>query len=178
MVDLSAHPQHMNGLKRFVNVWSGCGSHSMWVWSLNYCTLISFVVSLWPRKSANSLKFLAYKNGASGVMVDPSALPQHRNGLKLLLYVWSGCRNHLMWVWGLNHCTLTSCVASLWHRKSANSLNSVATSMVVVAWWWTNLPIHSHSIWMISNTLYMYEVDVGTIPCGFWASTNPPLHHL
>ncbi len=46
MVDPSAHPQHMNGLKRFVNVWSGCGNHSMWVWSLNYCTLSSFVASL------------------------------------------------------------------------------------------------------------------------------------
>ena len=46
MVDPSAHPQHMNGLKRFVNVWSGCGNHSMWVWSLNYCTLTSFVTSL------------------------------------------------------------------------------------------------------------------------------------
>jgi hypothetical protein len=31
---------------------------------------------------------------------------------------------------------------------------------------------------MISNTLYMCGVDVGTIPCGSWASTNPPLHHL
>ena len=60
-------------------------------------------------------KFGAYKYGGSGVMVDPSALPHHMNGLKLklLVYVWSGCGNHSMWVWGLNHCTLTSFVALL-----------------------------------------------------------------
>ncbi len=40
--------------------------------------------------------FMAYKCGASGVMVDPSALPQHMNGIKLLVYVWSGCSNHSM----------------------------------------------------------------------------------
>jgi hypothetical protein len=58
-------------------------------------------------------KFGAYMYGASGVMVDPSALPQHMNGLKLLVYIWSGCGNHSIWVWGLNHCTLTSFVVSL-----------------------------------------------------------------
>jgi hypothetical protein len=31
---------------------------------------------------------------------------------------------------------------------------------------------------MVSNTLYMYGVDVGTIPCGSWASTIAPWHHL
>jgi hypothetical protein len=32
-------------------------------------------------------KFGAYKYGGSCVMVDPSALPQHLNGLKCLAYV-------------------------------------------------------------------------------------------
>ena len=49
------------------------------------------------------LKFGAYKYGYSWVMVDPSALPQHMNSLKHLVYVWSGCGNHSMWVWGLNN---------------------------------------------------------------------------
>ena len=34
-----------------------------------------------------------------------------------------------------------------------------------------------YSIWMLSNTLYMFGVDVGTIPCRSGASTNAPWHH-
>jgi hypothetical protein len=51
--------------------------------------------------------------GGSGMMVDPSAHQQHMNGLKHLVYVWSGCGNHSRWVLGLNLCTLTSFVVSL-----------------------------------------------------------------
>ncbi len=58
-------------------------------------------------------KFGAYKYGGSGVMVDPSPHPQHMNGLKHLVYVWSGCGSHSMWVFGLNRCTLTSFVVLL-----------------------------------------------------------------
>ena len=53
------------------------------------------------------------KYGGNGAKVDPSAHPQHMNGIKHLLYVWSGCENHIMWVWSLNQCTLTSFVALL-----------------------------------------------------------------
>ena len=45
--------------------------------------------------------FCANKCGSSSMIVDPSAHPQHMNGLKHLLYAWSGCGNHSMWVWGL-----------------------------------------------------------------------------
>ncbi len=61
-------------------------------------------------------KFWAYMYGGSGVMVDPSGHPQHTmNGLKhlVLVYVWSGCENHSMWVLGLNQSTLALFVASL-----------------------------------------------------------------
>jgi hypothetical protein len=49
------------------------------------------------------------------MMVDQSAhpQPQHMNDLKYLVYVWSGCGNHSMWVLGLNQSTLASFVASL-----------------------------------------------------------------
>ncbi len=36
------HPQHMKVVTHLVYVWSGCGNHSMWVWSLNHCTRASF----------------------------------------------------------------------------------------------------------------------------------------
>ncbi len=61
-------------------------------------------------------KFWAYMYGGSGMMVDPSAHPQHTiNSLKhlVLVYEWSGCGNHSMRVLGLNQSTLASFVASL-----------------------------------------------------------------
>jgi hypothetical protein len=53
------------------------------------------------------------KYDGSGMMADPSAHPQHMNGLKHFVYVWSGCGNHYMWVWGIKQCTMTSFVALL-----------------------------------------------------------------
>jgi hypothetical protein len=41
------------------------------------------------------------------MMVDPSTHPQHMNGLKHLVYVYGGCGNHSIWVWGLNQSTVT-----------------------------------------------------------------------
>jgi len=60
-------------------------------------------------------EFCGNKYGGSGMMVDQSAhpQPQHMNDLKYLVYVWSGCGNHSMWVLGLNQSTLASFVASL-----------------------------------------------------------------
>jgi hypothetical protein len=46
MVDPSAHPLHINGLKHNIYALSGCGNHSMWVWGLNQCTSTSFAASL------------------------------------------------------------------------------------------------------------------------------------
>ena len=43
-------------------------------------------------------------------------------------------------------------------------------SVVLMAWWWIHIPIHS--IWRLSNTWYMCDMDVGTIPHGFGASTT------
>jgi hypothetical protein len=46
-------------------------------------------------------KFWADKYGGSGMMVDRFAHPQHINGLKHLVYVWSECGNQSRWVLGL-----------------------------------------------------------------------------
>ena len=51
-------------------------------------------------------EFSANMYGGNGMMVDLSAHPLHMNILKHLLYVWSRCENHSMWVWNLNQCTL------------------------------------------------------------------------
>ena len=104
---------------------------------------------------------------------------QHMNGLKHHINVWSGCRNHSMWVRDLNHCTLTSFVISLWPSQAAISpKNSAGTS----TWYWHDgshiCSCTAYSIWLVSNTLYMYVVDVGTIPCGSGASIIAHWHHL
>ena len=38
MMNPYLHPQHMKVVKHMLYVWSGCGKHSTWVWSLNQCT--------------------------------------------------------------------------------------------------------------------------------------------
>ena len=45
----------------------------------------------------------ANKYGGNGMIEDPSAHLLHMNGLKHLVYVWSGSGNHSMWVCSLNH---------------------------------------------------------------------------
>ncbi len=62
------------------------------------CIIFSITVT---QEISHLPKFWADKYGGSGVMVDPSANPQHINGLKHLEYVWSGCGNHSRWVLGL-----------------------------------------------------------------------------
>jgi hypothetical protein len=49
-----------------------------------------------------------------GMMMDPSAHPQHMNVLNHLEYVWRRCENHLMWVWSLNHCNMTLFQFQVW----------------------------------------------------------------
>jgi hypothetical protein len=46
MMGPAAHPQLMNVLNHLVYVWSGCGNHSMSVWSLFHCTMVLFVTQL------------------------------------------------------------------------------------------------------------------------------------
>jgi hypothetical protein len=117
-------------------------------------------------------KFRAYKYGYSCVMVGPSALPQHMNGLKHLFIC-------MEWMWEPLHvgqgtqplhldiiCSLTvtqeiSQLPKFWADKYGGSGMMVDPSA------------HPQHI-MVSNTLYMYGVDVGTIPGGSGASTIAP----
>ena len=93
-----------------------------------------------------------------------------------LVCVWSGCGSHSMSLepQPLHHgiiCVHTSDSTDFsWLPKSGPA------SVVVAAWWWIHIP--SHSIWRLSRTLHMFEVDVGAISCGFRASTTAPYHHL
>ena len=49
MMDLYPHPQHMKVVNHFSYVWRGYGYHSMWISSLNQCTVVSFSAKQWPR---------------------------------------------------------------------------------------------------------------------------------
>ena len=47
---------------------------------------------------------------------------------------------------------------------------------MITAGWGLHLTIHS--IWRLSITFYMFEMEVGTTPCGMRASTTAWLYHL
>ncbi len=55
----------------------------------------------------------------------------------------------------------------IWRRSATQNFSQFhkhkTTISVVTEWWRFNPPIHS--IWMMLNTLFMYEEVVGTIPC-------------
>ena len=48
------------------------------------------------------------------------------------------------------------------------------TISVVTAWWRSVQSSYTHSIWILSNTLHMYEEEVVTIPCesGAWITAS------
>ena len=81
------------------------------------------------------------------VVMDPYAHPLHMNVVKHLVYVWPGCVIHSGWVWSLIACVMVWIVAKLWSRICAD-----------LSKWWIHMPIHC--IWVLSNTLYMYDMDV------------------
>ena len=77
-----------------------------------------------------------------------------------------------MWVWGLSQCTLTPYAAQVCLRTSvipklwANKYGEVGMM--------ANPSAHPQDMNVLKRTLYMFEVGVGTIPCGAGASDNAP----
>ena len=74
--------------------------------------------------------------------------PQNRNGLKHLVYVWIRYSSLSMVVWSLNH--------------GSGDLHSQLI----------------HRIGMVSNTLYMYGLDIQAFPWWSGASTMAPSYYL
>jgi hypothetical protein len=106
MVDPSAHQWHIICFKRLGYVWCRCENHSMWVWDHNQCTMTSFVAKVWPERIPPQLCNLDEQ--IWWMWHDQCSHPYHMNVPKYLVYVWIGCKNHSIWVWGLNQCTMTS----------------------------------------------------------------------
>ena len=123
MIHPYAHPQHMKDVKHLSCVGRGCVNQSMWVWSLNQCTRASFSTKQWPRILVDLPNLHRQICWYNGMMMDPYPHPQHMKVVKQLSYVWSGCGNHSMWVWSLNHCTRASFSAKQWPRISADFQN-------------------------------------------------------
>ena len=72
-------------------------------------------------------------------------------------------------------------IGIIWHPAVILDLRWITkfspTSVMVTAWWWFYNPIHN--MWRLSINWNMFGVDkVGTIPCGFWASTTAHWYHL
>jgi hypothetical protein len=91
MMDTNAHPQHMNVVKHFVYVLSGCGKHSMLVWGLNQCTMVSFLIQVQlaiPQFSKNSPP-PTWVLQCKGAPICPSTAYQ---GAKTLCI-------HIIWMW-------------------------------------------------------------------------------
>ena len=63
MADPYPHPKHMKDMNHHSYAWSGCGNHSMWVWSLNCCMMPWFGGHQWIRIWANNFPNLGQQVG-------------------------------------------------------------------------------------------------------------------
>ena len=153
MIDPYAHPQHMKVVNHLLYIWSGCEKHSTWVWSLNHCTKALLSTKQWPGISAD------FPNLDRPVWLqwhDDGSIshPQHMKVVKHLLYVWSGCDNHTMWLWSLNHCRNTEIQHHIETRDFRRLPKLGLTCVVETAWWSQERPRRVTPVrWQIKGCL-------------------------
>ena len=103
------------------------------------------------RKVFQSLENRSYHNM---VWTHPYAHPQHMKVVIHLSYGWSGCGNHLEWVWSLNQGTTWLFIT--WQAKRVLGKFSKAWRIGAITTWYGHIHMHIHSIWSLPNTLYTY----------------------
>ena len=151
-------------------VWRGCGDHSMWVWSLNHCIINSFDARKDRGFQPNSKTWDNKFCGNSMMEVRPIFLStQHMNDVKHLV-----CMKRMWWPFHVSLEPESMHHDFIWCRAVTQDFIQIqklgTTIFVQTAWLRSNPCIQS--IWMMSNTLSMYEEDVKTIPCGSDVSIN------
>ena len=95
----SPHPQRMNDDKHLVYAQGRCGGHSMWVWSLKCCMIVSFCESNNLEIRPANVQIKPIMSDGNSMMEVPSAYPQHTNDVIHLVYAQGRCGGHSMWVW-------------------------------------------------------------------------------
>ena len=104
----------MNDFKHLAYECRGCEDQSMWVWSLNNSTMITFVPQL-RHQRVGSMQIWSIKYGSIGMMVDPSVNPLHVINDKHLAHVCSRYGDHSMLVWSLNKSIMITFIPMLRH---------------------------------------------------------------
>jgi hypothetical protein len=164
----------MKVVKHLLYVWSGCENHTMRLLSPNHCTKASFSTKQWP-----------------GILADfpnpdqPVWWQWHDDGSISPSTAYEGCQTPficLEWMWEPYHEAFEPQPLHkhfIQHQAVTRDFSRLPkirlTCLLVMAWWRIHIPIHS--IWRLSNTFYMFGVDVKTIPCGFGASTTAQTLH-
>jgi hypothetical protein len=99
--------------------------------------------------------------------------------MKVLIHlacVWHWCGISFDWVYSLNHYTSPSFVAQEFPRypRWLPKAWSMRAALMLLG----RIHIHIHSIWRLSNTLHVSDIDVGSILIGSTASITAFHHHL
>ena len=103
-------------------------------------------------------------------MMVPYAHPQHMKLVKHLVYVWYGCEMSSGWVASLKHCILVLYRGQLVTQDLSWLPKSELANVMATGWWWFHMPIHS--LWSMSNTLHMFDMDVRWVLVGLKASNT------
>jgi hypothetical protein len=93
--------------------------------------------------------------------------------VKRLACVWHWYGINLDWVYSLNHCISPSFVAQELPRFLGDFPKLGQWEQPKCC-----IHIHIHSIWKLSNTLHVSDIDVGSILIGSTASITALHHHL
>ena len=131
--------------------------------SLIHDIMTSFWLHKWPRTTKSDPSRSSV--GIIYLRLMPNAHVQHNNVLKHLVHIWCGCRKHFEVAVSLNHDRMTS----FWFHKWPRIIKSEPSKVGMTVRGYCHIPMDSIS--MCSNTLYMYNLDVGSSSSWLSAST-------
>ena len=137
-----------------------------------YCRGIIFTLP-WPRTSLATLpQIWVYLCGGNcvGVHLLPLPYPHQHMVRKHLIHIWDEAGMQFERLFSLNNIVPSGIVVTLsWPRILAQLSQTVLKFVAITVWVCIHNPIHM-SRWC-SNTLYMYEIDVGCSLKGHTTST-------
>ena len=124
MIDPYSHPQHMKVVNDLVYVWSRClGSIPCGFWASTTAPWDHLCAHRQWHRSQLTSQIWANKFVGNCMMTDPYPQEQNTKVVYDLVYVWSGCGSHSMWVLSLNHCAMASFVHTQVTQISADFSN-------------------------------------------------------
>ncbi len=163
-----AYPQHMMLLKHFPYLQYGCGKQSVVVYSLNKIIMPSFHCT----HAGLNYQNLGQLCQSNSIRVHPYLYPQHMTLLKNVQYIQYGCGKRSVVVVSLNNAIMQSFHSSHAGLNYQNLGQLCLCSSIRV-----NPYAYPQHRWC-SNSIFIFNMDVGSSQWWYTASTMSSYHHF